>query len=101
MESSFHLKYLADGLKVAAIDPDDEDALDIGELIEYVDYLDVTYPVGTETTDVYSEIEGIHDGGNPFPVDIIVDQYGIIQYIGREYDALAMQGVVDELLYGP
>lgn len=96
-----YLDYRDQGLKVVALDPDSTDAENIGWLTEYVAWLDVDYPVGIETTDNYSEIEGVFDGANPYPVDIIVDRQGTIRYIAREYDYLAMELMVQELLAEP
>lgn len=100
IESTFFQPRRDDGLYAIALDPDDSDALDVGGLSEYVDWLDVSYPVGIETIPTYDVIEGVHDGANPFPVDIIIDSNGIIQYIAREYDPYAMDEVLTDLL-GP
>lgn len=100
IESTFFQPYRDQGLYAVALDSDDGDALDIGGLSEYVSWLGPTYPVGIETIPTYDELEGVHDGGNPYPVDVIIDENGIIQYIAREYDAEAMLEVVTELL-GP
>lgn len=101
METAFHQKYLDQGLYTVALDPDDGDAEDVGGLSEYVSYLEVSYPVGIETNATYDQIEGIHDGGNPFPVDVIIDKNGIIRYIAREYDPATMESVIQELLAEP
>lgn len=92
-----------EGLKVIAID---SNALDVGNipgLIEYVDWLDVTFPVATETVGegTYAEITANYEGSNPFPVNILIDKQGIIRYIAREYDPFTLNAVMQQLLAEP
>lgn len=34
----------------------------------------------------------------PFPLQVIVDQTGVIRYVSGEYDALAVRRVIDSLI---
>ena len=49
-------------------------------------------------TFTYAGLEGIYDGGNPYPVDIVIDKAGVIQYLTREYDAAALEAIIVPLL---
>lgn len=72
-------------------------------LTEYVEWLDVTFPVATEVTGegTYAEITANYEGSNPFPVNILIDKQGTIRYIAREYDPFTMHNIVQELLAEP
>ncbi|MEQ1503609.1 MAG: hypothetical protein ABMB14_15330 [Myxococcota bacterium] len=86
-----------------AIDANALDVADVPGLTEYVNWLAPTYPVATEAAGQgsYAEISALYEGSNPFPVDIIIDKQGIIQYIAREYDPYTMDGIIQELLAAP
>jgi hypothetical protein len=103
LETSFWGEYGDDGLYVIAIDSNALDVSDIAGLIEYVDYLQPTFPVATEADGegTYDEVTAIYEGSNPFPTNIIVDKYGVIQYVAREYDPFTMEALVVELLAQP
>jgi len=91
-------------LKVIAIDADQEDITTYhAELEAYVDTIGVTFPVATELTGqgTYAEFSAIYEGSNPFPVNILIDKQGVIQYIAREYDSYTMGLLVQELLAAP
>ena len=97
----FYDTYKDEGLYVVAIDADSDDHDNPAAVADFVDNVGVTFPVKLEestVTPTYATIEGIHDGANPFPVDILVDKNGIIRYIAREYDPLEMHAKVQELL---
>lgn len=69
------------------------------EVAAYFSYLGPTYPGGIESaTFTYSQLEGIYDGSNPYPVDIVIDKNGIIQFITREYDAAMLEDIIVPLL---
>lgn len=86
-------------LKIVALDNNAADILNPAWLAEYIDYLGTTYPAGLEIdTFTYSEIEGIYDGSNPFPVQIVIDKNGVMQYIAREYDFSALEAAILPLL---
>jgi len=73
----------------------------IGQVQQYSVNAHATYPIGLEVdTDTYGALNANFQGPNPFPVDVIVDRNGIIQYVAREYDPDRMQTVIESLL-GP
>jgi hypothetical protein len=105
MEEQFWSVYKDQGLEIVAVDPGGLGAIqggastdDLPGVQAYVEHLDISYPVGLETTANYALYKANFVGQNPFPVDIIVDKNGIIRYIAREYDAPTMHQVVQELL---
>jgi hypothetical protein len=100
IESSFYQKYADDGLRVIAIDANALDVGDVAGLTEYVNWLGVSYPVATEAAGegTYGLFNALYEGSNPFPIDIIIDKEGTIRYIAREYDPIAMDAVIQELL---
>lgn len=96
--------YGPQGLQVVAIDPDADDYNDIGAVAAFVANQGVTYPVmvqETAVTPTYSTIEGVYDGANPYPVDIVIDKRGIIRYISREYDPTGLHDIIPVLLAEP
>jgi len=99
VEANLWQAYKDQGLKVIALDNSSGDLIDPAGVADYVDYLGPTYPVGLEiSTFTYSAISGIYAGSNPYPVDIVIDQAGIIQYINREYDFATLEGQIVPLL---
>lgn len=92
--------YGPQGLYTVAIDPDDDDYNNISGVAEFVANQGVTYPVVVEenTTPTYSTIEGVYDGANPYPVEILTDRNGIIRYVAREYDPAALDEMIQQLL---
>jgi hypothetical protein len=95
--------YGPQGLVTVALDPDTTDMLDPAGVAAFVANQGVEYPVAFEdlSTLTYASIEGIYDGSNPYPVDILVDKQGIMRYIAREYDPAALESKVIELLAEP
>lgn len=83
---------------MVAIDSDDDDYQQMSEVQNFCETLGVTYPAGLEETQVYEQFRSNFDGTNPFPLDVIVDKQGIIRYVAREYDPVAMDAVIQELL---
>jgi len=98
MQARFRDAYSEDELVVVAIDPDDDDYMELGRVQAFAQDLGVTYPVGIEETMNYEAFGNNFAGANPYPVDVIVDKQGIIRYVAREYDPSRMQQVIDELL---
>jgi hypothetical protein len=98
MQSRFHDTYGEDELLVVAIDPDDDDYMEIARVEAFAKDIGVTFPVGVEETMNYEAFGNNFAGANPYPVDVIVDKKGIIRYVAREYDPSRMTEVIDELL---
>jgi hypothetical protein len=101
LQQQFLDVYGDQGLQVVAIDPDADDYNNVGAVAAFVANQGVDYPVmvqETAITPTYSTIEGIYDGANPYPVDILIDKLGVIRYISREYDPTAMHDLIPVLL---
>jgi hypothetical protein len=98
MDEAFFQPYGAQGLSVVALNSDDRDALDVGGMEEWLQYLEVSYPVGYETSATYEALAAIYQGSNPYPLDIIVGRDQTIRYIGREYDVPTMEAIIQEAL---
>lgn len=93
--------YGPQGLQVVAIDPDSQDYTDPGAVAAFAANQGVTFPVTiqeTAVTPTYSTIEGIYDGANPYPVDILIDKLGVIRYVSREYDPTVIEEMIPVLL---
>ena len=104
IQEQFVEEYGPQGLEVVAIDPDADDYNNPGAVAAFVANQGVTFPVmvqETAITPTYSTIEGIYDGANPYPVDILIDKQGIIRYISREYDPVAIDDMIQLLLAEP
>jgi hypothetical protein len=99
MEHRFS-KYIPQGLVMVAIDPNADDYVLQGEVANFVDTLGVSYPVGVEepTHPRYSEFTAAFKGVNPYPVDVLVDKQGKIRYVAREYDPVAIDALIQQLL---
>jgi hypothetical protein len=95
--------YADQGLVTIALDNDTQDMLDPAAVAAFTANQGVTFPVAFEdvSTLTYASIEGIYDGSNPYPVDILVDKHGIMRYIAREYDPVALEAKIIELIAEP
>lgn len=98
MESAFWLPYADQGLQIVALDADDNEAANPQEVWDYIAYMNLSFPMGIDTGPTYSTLEAVYDGGNPFPVDILIDKAGVIRYVAREYDPEAIAELIPELL---
>ena len=100
IQQQFVDPYAAADLTAIAIDPDSQDYEDIAAVAGFVANQGVEYPVAVQDPayPTYSTIEGVYDGANPYPVDVLVDKAGIIRYVAREYDPVTMGAVIEELL---
>lgn len=104
LQQQFVETYASQGLYTVALDPDADDYENPAAVAAFVANQGVTFPVALEETAVtptYSTIEGIYDGANPYPVQILVDRKGMIRYVTREYDPVTLHERVQELLAEP
>ena len=89
IQNTFAEVYGPQGLYVGAIDPDSDDYLAPESVAAFVANQGVTFPVTiqeTAVTPTYSTIEGIYDGANPYPVDILIGQDGRARLKGLQVD---------------
>ncbi|MEQ1502050.1 MAG: redoxin domain-containing protein [Myxococcota bacterium] len=98
LESTFYDVYADQGLQIVALDADNNEALNPAEVWDYIAYMDLPFAMGIDEGTTYDTLEAVYDGGNPFPVDILVDKAGIIRYVSREYDPDGMLAVLPDLL---
>jgi hypothetical protein len=99
IEQRFHLEYADQGLDVVALNS--RDTLEqIGEVLDFVENLGVTYDVGLEddTTTTYSQLAQNFEGLNPFPLTVLLGKDGTIRYIAREYDGDALTAAIEAAL---
>lgn len=98
IEQRLWKKYKNQGLALVAIDPDSDDYVRVPEVQNFTSTLQVTFPVGVEETSIYEALTANFAGTNPYPVDVLVDKLGIIRYVAREYDPVAMDAMIQQLL---
>ena len=96
MDEQIAKKY-GDQIDVIAIDANGDK---LEGVQDFVNQLTVNYPVGLEdtTTPTYKALVEQNKGANPFPVDVVVDRYGIITYVAREYDPEGIIAAIDAAL---
>ena len=66
-------------------------------LTTWIEQSGATFPVMVDDDDTYRDYDK-NGSTAPYPLDIIVDQSGIIRYIATHYDPDAMAEVIEELL---
>jgi hypothetical protein len=95
---NIHQRYAGDDVIVIGAHPgglrggDDAAALET-----FREQAGATFPIGWDRSGSYRAFrEGA--GLSPFPLDVIVDAEGDVAYSSREYDAAAMQRVIESLL---
>ena len=104
LERDFWQTYKDDGLIVVGINPGG--LTSIGQttavMNQFIEQTGVTFPIGLDrgfdgnssSAQAFRQGESI----SPFPIDVIIDRQGVVQYTRREFDSLAMQAVVKRLL---
>jgi hypothetical protein len=95
--------YGPQGLVAIAIDNDAQDILFPESIAAFTANQGVDYQVAAQDTSTltYEAIAATYAGSNPYPVDILIDKQGIMRYIAREYDPVALEAMVIELLAEP
>jgi hypothetical protein len=102
IEERFWKKYRNRGLAVIGINPGGRGGTrggastdDIAGVQRYANNLQVTYPIGIESTKNYVSLTQSFTGLNPFPVDVVVGKDGKIAYIAREYDLAGLTAAIE------
>lgn len=85
-------------LDVIGVDPDNNDLKDGDGVHEFCQDLGITFPVGLELTTTYELFLEDYEHRHPYPLDILIDAKGNIRYVSREYDPVALQAAVQEVL---
>ena len=104
IQNQFVDVYGPQGLYTIALDPDADDHDNPDAVAAFTVTQGIDFLVAVEETSVtptYSTIEGIYDGANPYPVDILIDKTGVIRYISREYDPVSLDEEIQLLLAEP
>jgi hypothetical protein len=106
LDTEFWQEYRDADLQVVAIDPGglglfynppiQTDTLE--GVSRYATDLGVTYPIGLETTTTYFQFAKNYAGANPFPLQVLVDKEGVVRYVARQYDPVAVRAMVEQLL---
>ncbi len=80
------------GLLGSSIEGYDAETLDL-----WIEQAGVTFPVMVDADGTYRSYDK-SGASAPYPLDIIVDQSGVVQYIATHYDPDAMAAVIEGLL---
>jgi peroxiredoxin len=98
LETAFWQEYRDRDLVVIGVDAGGLYGGDTPKLLaEFVEQTGVTFPIGWDDNDSYNQLRP-SGGVSPFPVDVIIDKEGRIQYLEPQFDAEAMRAVVERLL---
>ncbi len=85
---------------MVALNPDNTEVENIGAVAEFAYDLDIHFPIGVETGDsAYDLFQANYDGANPYPTDVIIDRDGIIRFVAVEYDPVALEDALLEVLF--
>ena len=60
--------------------------------------MQVSLPTLLDAQPLYQPYSQQPGGYAPFPVQVVVDQNGIVQYVAHQYDAEAVRAVIDDIL---
>ncbi len=73
------------------------EGFDREDLNTWIEQSGATFAVMIDQDDTYQSYDK-HGATAPYPLDVIVDQSGIVRYIATHYDPNAMAEVIDGLL---
>ncbi len=66
-------------------------------VLAWLEEAGATYPVMRDLAGTYGDYD--HLGATaPFPLDVLVDQEGIVRYVDTRYDPDALEAVIENLL---
>jgi len=84
---------------VIGMDPGGLFGAETTEIVQqFIAQTGITFPVAWDQFS-YSAFRAAGGGGvAPFPLDVVIDQNGTVAYVSREYQAAAMQAVIESLL---
>jgi len=80
------------GLLGSSIQSYEPETLDL-----WIEQSGATFPVMVDDDDTYRDYDK-NGATSPYPLDVIVDQAGVVRYIATHYDPDAMAEVIDGLL---
>jgi len=58
-----------------------------------------TFPVMMDRDGSYSTYDRV-DSSAPFPLDVLIDQQGVVRYVSTRYEPAVIEALVQELLGG-
>ena len=97
IETSIHQPYKDQGLIVIGIDPASSDTAAI--LQQFIGQTGVTFPLANALDNSYNQFRASGgDGISPYPLQVLVDGDGIVQYINREFDSTQLQASIEQVL---
>lgn len=56
-----------------------------------------TFPVMRDQAGTYGEYDAVGSTA-PFPLDVVIDQDGVVRYVDTRFDPEELESVIDELL---
>ena len=74
---------------------------DYSTVLDFAENTEIQLPMLYDTRRSYDRYYANNEGGEvwaPYPLQVIVDRNGVIRYIAHQYDALAVQQTLDEIL---
>ena len=98
LEANVWQKYKDRGLQVLAVNAGGLTGPETDATIQaFVNQTGITFPAARDLSRSYRDFSA-PGGISPCPLDVIIDQQGVIRYVKPEYDATAMETVLDELV---
>ncbi len=64
---------------------------------DFAEHNGVTFPVMRDPSGTYGQYDSVGSSA-PFPLDVIVDQDGIVRYVDTRFEPDVLQEVIDGLL---
>ena len=85
-------------VQVLAVNADTMGNDDVATVQQFVDQTQITFPAGLELSSSYASLRAAVESISPYPLDVVVDQYGNIAYLSGEYDPDALTAIVNALI---
>ena len=84
-------------MNVYALQAGEIESISDAEVLAWFEATGATFPVMVDDDGTYRRYDDT-GASAPFPLDVVVDQQGVIRFVDTRYDPDTIEAVIDELL---
>lgn len=84
-------------MNVYALQAGEIEAISDSDVLAWFEATGATFPVMVDDDRTYGRYDATGSTA-PFPLDVVVDQQGVVRFVDTRYDPDTIEAVIDELL---